>query len=444
MLRRIGLQNFKSWRELDIELAPITLLFGANSSGKSAILQSLLMLKQTVNSRGPQVYLDFGGHRNDYADLGSYHDLVFGHDTNKCLSLSLAWNERIQSRQTTGSRAPRFVSFESARFNVTWATDDDLHISKLRYDVRSANSAHDWVEVIRLPDQKYHLRTSLTETDEEFKPVSPPPNFYVLPRLPREIGDSSIAYLGFNRYARWFENLFDRIQYVGPLRRPPNRHYLWTGSKPKVITPDGDNTIQMLIGSARKDCDLLNLVTMRLKNLQLIDSFDVRAIDQNERLYEATATIGGMRASLMDVGFGISQVLPVITMLLSAPEGSIVLLEQPELHLHPNAQAALADLMLQAAETRNLQLIVESHSEHILRRMQRRIAEAESSFATPEKVKAFFCQPGENGSTACEVELDRFGQIANWPDKFLGDISGDIHSMSRAAFKRLKQERAGD
>ena len=100
-----------------------------------------------------------------------------------------------------------------------------------------------------------------------------------------------------------------------------------------------------------------------------------------------------MESSLSDIGFGVSQVLPVVTMLMSAPEGSIILLELPELHLHPNAQAGLADLLLDVAEKRNFQLIVESHSEHIVRRLQRRLAEAESAFARPEHVKMYYCQP---------------------------------------------------
>ena len=120
--------------------------------------------------------------------------------------------------------------------------------------------------------------------------------------------------------------------------------------------------------------------------------------------------------------------------------GSIVLLEQPELHLHPNAQSALADLLIHVADTRNLQLIVESHSEHILRRLQRRVAEAQPAFAKPENIKMYFCEPGQEGSTIQEVDIDRFGQIANWPENFLGNISGDLHEMLKAALERRSQE----
>ena len=153
-------------------------------------------------------------------------------------------------------------------------------------------------------------------------------------------------------------------------------------------------------------------------------------------LYEALVKIGGEESSLPDVGFGVSQVLPVITTLFFVPEGSIVLLEQPELHLHPSAQAYLADLLLHVAETRNLQVIVESHSEHLLTRLQRRIAEPEYDFATPDNIKM-------NGSTCEEVKVSRFGQIDNWPDNFFGDTGADLEAMTRAGIARRREELSG-
>src|SRR4051812_26343811 len=76
MLKHIHLENFKSWRELDIDLAPLTLLFGTNSSGKSSVLQALLFLQQSVEKDS----VNFGGGTNDYVNLGSYIDVVYEHD----------------------------------------------------------------------------------------------------------------------------------------------------------------------------------------------------------------------------------------------------------------------------------------------------------------------------------------------------------------------------
>jgi predicted ATPase len=145
-------------------------------------------------------------------------------------------------------------------------------------------------------------------------------------------------------------------------------------------------------------------------------------------------------SSLIDVGFGVSQVLPVITALYAIPEGEILLIEQPELHLHPLAQSALADLMLEVAHERNIQLIVESHSEHILRRFQRRTAEGAYPAAAPERLKLYFATRQQGASVMNPVEITPYGQIKNWPEHFFGDVSGDLENMMKAGLDKRRKE----
>ena len=115
------------------------------------------------------------------------------------------------------------------------------------------------------------------------------------------------------------------------------------------------------------------------------------------------------------------------------PEGSTVILEQPEIHLHPSAQASLADVFIDAWRKRKVQVIVESHSEHLLRRLQRRIAEEELS---DDDVGLYFCKEDDGASSLDALEVDLFGNIANWPQDFFGDQFGEIAAMSEAALKR--------
>ncbi len=107
---------------------------------------------------------------------------------------------------------------------------------------------------------------------------------------------------------------------------------------------------------------------------------------------------------LTDVGFGISQVLPEVTLLQYVPEGATVVLEQPEIHLHPLAQAALADVIIQAALHRKVQILLESHSEHLLLRLQRSIAEQAIS---SDNVRLYFCDAPKGESTITKLEVDR-------------------------------------
>lgn len=169
--------------------------------------------------------------------------------------------------------------------------------------------------------------------------------------------------------------------------------------------------------------------------MDLVDSFDVVEIARGSNRWQVNVRTQkkGSEVLLTDVGFGVSQVLPVITLLYYVPEGATVILEQPELHLHPLAQAELTDAIVQAALHRNIQVIVESHSEHLLLRLQRRIAEEEIS---AEDVKLYFCDAGTGQSVATPLELDLYGNILNWPDRFMGDSFSEV---ATAELKRLKR-----
>ena len=456
MLRRIGLENFKCWRELDIELAPITLFFGVNSSGKTAILESLLMLKQTVASRDPNTHLNFGGGPRDYVDLGSYRYLVHAHNAGRSVGLNLSVDlspkaiDQLAVTRWSEDKTDKRSLYPSVllQYNVVWSLSDEAFVQKLVY--KFCENGRDANKIVARREEDHYILThfipDLANDSRQYIP-SEEVLFSSIENCHRIRGG------GFLRVADGhvttspdfisiqLERLLQGAFYLGPLRSHPMRVYHWADNrKLGVIEPNGTDTIDVLVSSNREGGQLVQHVEDRLKALDLVDAFDVKPIDKSQQLYEATATIGGVESALTDVGFGVSQVLPVVTMLLSAPAGSIILLEQPELHLHPNAQAALADLLLFVAESRNLQLIVESHSEHVVRRLQRRIAETKFDFATPENIKMYYCQPGESGSTIDEVDVDRFGQISNWPERFMGDISGDIHSMAKAAITRRRQE----
>ena len=141
--------------------------------------------------------------------------------------------------------------------------------------------------------------------------------------------------------------------------------------------------------------------------------------------------------------FGISQILPVITELFYVPQNSVIIIEQPELHLHPKAQAELADIMIDAinakenGQKRNIQLLIETHSEHFLRRLMRRIAE-DASDELNDKISAYFVNTTKHPVSLENLNIDLFGNIQNWPKDFFGDEMGDISSQMAAAIQKRK------
>lgn len=131
-------------------------------------------------------------------------------------------------------------------------------------------------------------------------------------------------------------------------------------------------------------------------------------------------------------------IIPFITLLYFAEEGSTILIEQPEIHLHPSVQAGLADLVIAAAKNRNLQLIIESHSEHFLNRLLRRIAESDTPFGniSSNDVALYFCNNQDGSSKLAPLEVNLYGSVSNWPKDFFGDQMADIVARENAAARK--------
>jgi hypothetical protein len=247
-----------------------------------------------------------------------------------------------------------------------------------------------------------------------------------------------------------FENLFQKTYYLGPLREYPQRFYSWSGEQPQDVGRRGELAIPALLASrigvklenSEKLVSLETRIAMWLKELGLIDSFRVEAIAENRQLYEVRVrrSPNASEVLITDVGFGVSQILPVLVLCYYVPEGSTIILEQPEIHLHPSVQAGLADVFIDVIKTRNVQIILESHSEHLLRRLQRRVAE-EKDGLTNEDIELYFCSMDDEGdSQLTSLQVDRYGNITNWPDNFFGDEMGDLFAMTEAAMKRQMTE----
>jgi predicted ATPase len=188
-------------------------------------------------------------------------------------------------------------------------------------------------------------------------------------------------------------------------------------------------------GKGKKKLTVEEYVALKLKELGLIDEFHVRRIVKGGNLYQAMLKISSQSPEVIitDVGFGVSQILPVITLCYYVPEGSTLIIEQPEIHLHPKVQAGLADVFIDAIEKKNIRIILESHSEHLLRRLQRRIAE--ERFSSDSSV-LYFCESVNGESVLKKLEIDLYGNILNWPQNFFGDEMEELAAMSEAIYKR--------
>jgi hypothetical protein len=246
-----------------------------------------------------------------------------------------------------------------------------------------------------------------------------------------------------------FERLFTGTKYLGPLRDYPKRQYPWSGGEPIDMGVRGERVVEALLaareagvkvsrGYKRRREALEQRVAGWLKDLNLVHSFQVEPIaKEGGNIYRVKVRRNPSSPDVLitDVGFGVSQILPAIVLCYYAPEGSVIVLEQPEIHLHPAVQAGLADVFIDAVKTRNIQIVFESHSEHLLKRLQRRIAE---QAITPDTTSLYFCRTDNGESKLTPLDVTIFGDITNWPKDFFGDQFGEMAATTKAALDQKK------
>ncbi len=452
MLTGLSLANFKAWRDTGpVRLAPITVFFGNNSSGKSSLLQYLLMLKQTAESPDRHRALH-PGDRNTPVELGTYRDLVFNHDISQEIRFSLEWLlpdslfvwDPLSRESFTG---------RSVSFSATIAADAKgarQWVREFQYTLRDAGKPPIGVK-FGVADDKSSTKYELSATN--YKLVRNQGRVWKLPGpiryygFPDEVG-AHFQNAGFTSdLALALEQQLKRLQYLGPLREYPERSYVWSGEVPEHVGWRGERAVEAMLAAAsrhispgyhRQARPFQAVIARWLQQLGLLDSFEVRPIAEHRKEYEVGVRTHGAEHTvpLPDVGFGVSQVLPVIVECFYAEPNTTIILEQPEIHLHPSVQTALADLFIETMQSREggadrrIQLIVESHSEHFLRRLQRRLAE---KVVKPEDVALYFCEVGDQGASLRPLEVDLYGEVKNWPENFFGDEMGELAARMEAA-----------
>ena len=457
MLTRMRLQGFKSWRDTgDIGLRPITAFFGANSSGKTSLLQALLLLKQTAESSDRALALNFGDHKTSM-HLGGFLDAAHGHKARGTMDIALDWRTHSPMVIADPNDGDRVVvksdrlGFQTqvGRKNGTQGTS--TYVKEMTHQVGDTRFG-----MRRKSGSKagYELRAENGgNSDFRFARVQGKPRFLPAPVKCYGFPDEARAYhLNAEFVADLelaLENCLGRVHHLGPLRESPLRVYPWSGARPADVGPRGESFVDAILASkargdtiarsrGAKGLSLAEYVARWLKKLKLVHEFRVKPIAQGSRLYEVRVRRFPTSPEVLitDIGFGVPQILPALVQCFYVPKGSTIILEQPEARLHPAVQSGLADVLIDARKKRKVQILLESHSEHLLRRLQRRIAEEKIA---DRDVSLYFCKARGSNSALTRLDLDPCGMIQNWPKDFFGDEFGEIAATQLAALRRQRQ-----
>ncbi len=426
-ISNIRLKNFRNWTtehwEQGVELKPITLVLGRNSAGKTSILQPLRLLKQTIEATdfGTQLLLD--GSRADGVNLGAFSDVVHDHDVKESVGIGFDVIEKNLSVDVTFRQVNERPVIESLVYRVR---DEKLEI------VRGANAAY------QLQSPRFRLPSwDGSKTVHEAKQTYEPGRAIELP-------DAALTVLGPTLGPMLRSNIvavkeaFSSFHYLGPLRPPPAREVTWSQQDPTRLGSNGSETIQALISNetGKNKGTLEASVSAWLQRLDLADGIEITRVGKT-LLFQIEILRNSKKSNLADVGYGVSQVLPVIVLLHFVPEGSVILCEDPEAHLHPMAQAGLADMFVEVAKQRKLQVLIETHSEHLFRRLQYLIAKGD---VRNNDCALYYVERDEPSAKLITLDSDEFGRIKNWPNYLFGDAVGETSRQMMNMVRRMKEK----
>jgi len=413
MLTKLRIKNFKCLQDTgELNIRPLTFFVGPNSSGKSSVLQFLLMLRQTIDSTDIENPL---ATRNGWVELGGYKEFIFRKEEKRDLEVELA---------ITGPG--RQVLFNASFFY-------EPETARIRLKQSNVSDGPSERHLVLKEDGETYQATFSAPNEEGLTTRAKPVKFHdvafgLVVRSPERAGAFRVM-----RSAWQLENEFRRLFYIGPVREVPKRVYVTSGQAPQDVGVRGERAVDVLWYTERNQADangkqLLQQVAKWTREFGIADDVRLDRIRENYYSLIITDPATAVQTNLADIGFGASQTLPIIIESFYAPAGSTLLIEQPEIHLHPKAQAVLGDLFIDAARDGRRSFIVETHSEHLLARVRRRIAEKAIS---KDQVAIYYFNPTPEGTAISQVTLNDLGQYESFPDGFFEE---DV----KEAFEHIK------
>lgn len=411
-ISRIAVSGYKSiHNEQSIDIKPLTILAGANNSGKSSMMQSLLLLKQTLEAT---------------YDPGPL--LLNGPDVHFTSA------EQLLAQFGNGKRATSFeveIGLEPlsiVTFSFKKKSTGGFRIRRIVYQDKK----------IRLALQEGMSRKEIgTELDSFFTEANAIEHLIQLPAEFEIIRNRCFldVIIGKRMTISMSEDVdsaIRRIIHLPGLRGNPERAFPVAAVGMMFPGTFHEYTASIVAQwQTEKRSSNLRLLGKYLEKLGLTWKVSAKAINDTQvelqvgRLPRSAKSGAADMVNIADVGFGVSQVLPVLVALVVAEPGQLVYIEEPETHLHPRAQSTMAEILADAAR-RGVRVVIETHSQLLLLGIQTLVAESRLS---PDLVKLHWFQRGNDGSTKItSADLDKAGAFGDWPEDF---AEVDLETESR-------------
>jgi len=476
---KLTIKNFKSIRLLnEFDIKPFTVVSGVNSSGKSSFIQLLLLLKQTLELNAINKPLHLNG---DWYKVRDYRDIVYKKDLNNQLEISFSFSKVdfafIKKPQLTHI----FDIYNDYHCNVTTKysfVNDEIEITEflVNFSFPSVGRSDEFIKFKKHPKEPhYEAETNkdyfakrlneakLQVTHIEYASIFP--LFYEGEKAieqdklgkddtPETEYDYLKELVKIDDVKELIQTFFAKLFYLEPIRMTPQDEYIIPqdeyiiSSKHNTVGSKGEYTAQILEEYASEPISynkiekhenginyILSESTLKdAVKYWMCDIFDVAqdiyAEKTNDSYRIILADKSGLKTSIKHVGFGISQLLPIVVQGLRIPENGTFIVEQPEVHLHPKVQSWLFDF-LYSLTLQGKTVIVETHSGHFITRMRRRIAEDVAS-EMDDKINLTFI---ENNAFRT-IELSDYGNLGYFPKDFIEPSSKELRAIVKAQMNK--------
>lgn len=467
-------KNFRCFKNTGwVDIKPLTILIGPNNSGKSSLIYPFLLLKQTMESGDVALSLKT---KRKYVNVGDYKSLINRHNVNK----KLVFEIRFGLQKTKKKNLKKIEEYPPNVITLSFKLNDEKEIQLESFEVKDIfNRLMLKRTLLSNGDYSFDFPTKKFIKDEEevrpFIEKSKPKHFLFDPleviieivkkAVPTEIngleeeselkkeGESRIkdlkisskhpnalvlysAILGYVQEK--IRDITEKIDYIGPIRLPPQRYYERIGEKPYSVGHMGQFTPELLLRMEKeKGLESIN---------EWLEKFGVgretKCLEYpSSELFSIVKKKSDERSdtNMDDLGFGISQVLPLITQGLWMDKDRTLITEQPEIHLNPKLQVTLADFFVSIVNSGKT-VILETHSEHLLLRLRALIADPDNEIKSSD-VALYFVEKTNGEASIKPIPIEDNGHIDGdiWPKNFLDDALDASFNLSIMQNKRKEK-----
>lgn len=451
MLKKISLSNFKAFQKMDqLEIRNLTVIVGRNSCGKSSLMQSLLLLKQTLNSQNSTPLCLEG----KYLKYSSLKELSFGLPPVNTAKIGYELFLTDEPNEISGKVSISYKNINKdgvympqlAEYKVN-VKSEDKEIETSFTSIPKAKSKklfRHWIK--RFEKEDFGTFSGAKIIFHKFLPERVLLTFETInSEGVKELKEFKIPLFADMEDEMELNSLLNsdlnNMRYLSPIRARPERAYVHYSEDTSLLNEDGSNSAHILW--AKRDHE----VKWKNKKFKLsaavnecIDTIGLSQAISPDKVGDIIYKVGlkesvsGSNVSLADVGFGYSQVIPIILLGLLNSKDNLMLIEQPEIHLHPSSAGNLADLFLGFVED-DKRFVIETHSQEFINKLRLRVIQ------NPElkkKINIVFVEQniGE-ASIIKQFEIDEKGMFPEWPDGFIDESEKIAKEILSARLKNL-------